>query len=110
MPENSKKVHFLVPEKANMCERYYIHIQNIHQDDILEEWSNGFVSRESPVLVPVNDFCSPSNVIKDDGSVLVVKTCRSFRLRIESKVNDIQKVDAFGLNVVILTDLVVDPF
>ena len=24
MPENSKKVHFLVPEQANMCERYYI--------------------------------------------------------------------------------------
>ena len=24
VPENSKKVHFLVPEKANMCERFYI--------------------------------------------------------------------------------------
>ena len=76
---------------------------------ILSCWPQYFICWLCSSFIPVDDFIPPGTVIDNGSSVSMIESYWGHGSSVVLDIDDVEKVDTFGLYVVVLSDPVVDP-
>ena len=72
-------------------------------------WSQDFICCLCSLFIPVDNFIPPGAVIDDGSSVSMIESHWGHGSSVIFDIDDIEEIDTFGLDVIVLPDLCVDP-